>query len=109
MLNNTKTAVMAVLRTDPSITPERMRFICAAMNGDPAAATAATATGDELLRPAEVAALIRRSRKTVHQLARRGVFRRVYAPHGRHALGISAESVRAFLRGEADTQKEGEE
>ena len=100
MLKATKTAVMAILRTDPNITPERLNFIRAAMDGKPAEAAA---PADALLKPAEVAALIKRTKKTVMELASKGVFRRVYAPGGRHALGITAASVRAFLNGGTTT------
>lgn len=101
MLKATKTAVMAILRTDPYITPERLEFIRAAMDGNPPRQAAAPA--DALLKPREVAALLKCHPKTVMQLANKGALKRIYAPHGRHALGISAESVRAFLNGCTDT------
>lgn len=100
MLKTTRTAALAILRADPELSPERLSLIRAAMDGNPGHAAGAD-PAEALLKPAEVAALIKRTKKTVFQLAKRGVFRRVYAPGGRHALGIAAESVRTFLKGEA--------
>lgn len=107
MLKTTRTAALAILKADPYITPERLEFIRAAMDGNPPRQAATPA--DALLKPREVAALLKCHPKTVMQLANKGALKRIYAPQGRHALGISAESVRAFLRGEADTQKEAGE
>ena len=106
MLKSTRMAALAILKADPYITPERLGFIRAAMDGNPPQQTATPA--DALLKPREVAALLKCHPKTVMQLANKGALKRIYAPHGRHALGISAESVRAFLRGGSEAREDEE-
>ena len=107
MLKSTRMAALAIFKADPYITPERLNFIRAAMDGNPPKGIDHAA--EALLKPREVAALLKCHPKTVGELAKKGALVRVYAPHGRHALGITAGSVRAFLTQGRNAATEAEE
>ena len=94
MMQSTRTAVLAIVRTDPSITREQAKAAMDALEGRTSAGLAADAPTDRALTRQQAA-------ETLY--ARKGLIKAFrFGEMGRLASGYSAESVRALLeRGKA--------
>ena len=95
---HTITIVEAALAADTSINAALARDILSMLRGEPARPTPTTGEDDTLLTVAEVARRIGKTQKTVHYLAKRGVFRKVAFPGQRRASGIQASSVYQYFK-----------
>lgn len=100
MTQATKTAVLAIIRADATISDEERARIEAALQGDGAAAKIPAVVSRR-----EAAKLIGRTPHLLDYYARRGLLKRVRLGGSSRALGFSVESLRALMRadGEADT------
>ena len=103
MMQSTKTAVVAILRADPSITREEANAALDALEGRTAAGVAVDAPTDRVLTRRQVAEIMGVDRATVSRYARKGLIKAFrFGEKGKLAKGYSAESVRALLeRGKA--------
>lgn len=99
MLTSTRTAVLAVLKADPSITGDDINRIKAAFDGKADKADAPTAR--PLVKRAEVCRLTGLCPISVDRYARMGALRRVYLGNSQRASGFDPASVDAFLAGRA--------
>lgn len=103
MMQSTKTAVVAILRADPSITREQANAALDALEGRTAAGVAVAAPTDRALTRRQVAEIMGVDRATVSRYARNGLIKAFrFGAKGKLASGYSAESVRKLLeRGKA--------
>ena len=103
MMQSTKTAVLAIIRTDPSITREQANAALDALEGRTAAGVAVDAPTDRALTRRQVAEIMGVDRATVSRYARKGLIKAFrFGAKGKLASGYSAESVRKLLeRGKA--------
>lgn len=99
MLKHTETALRAILENDPSMTPDQVRAAIQAANGTRPEGITDARPVDTILKPGEVATILKTSTRNVSRYARAGVLRRVRFPGASRALGYSADSVRAFMAG----------
>lgn len=99
MLTSTRTAVLAVLRADPSIDGDTITRIKAAFDGK--ADKADTPTARPLVKRAEVCRLTGLCPISVDRYARMGALRRVYLGGSSRASGFDPASVDEFLAGRA--------
>lgn len=97
MLPATKTALRAILDTDPTIGATAAASALDILDGK--APAEARDNFDRLLTAGEVAALLNRTTKTVRLLAKSGKIRAIHTGTGSRAAGYSAASVRALLAG----------
>lgn len=98
MLNSTKTAVAAILQTDPSITREQIKAALNVLNGRTSAGLAVDAPTDRSLTRQQTAEILGVKPHTVSDYARKGLIRAFrFGKQGKLASGYSAESVRALL------------
>lgn len=93
MLPSTKTAIDAILGTDPSVTPERRKEI---MRFALAAPEQVITAMPRIIRREEAARLLGVGVKRVDQLSRAGILKRITVPGTTRAIGISEASVRAI-------------
>ncbi len=108
MLHTTQQAIGAILKADPSITPEARNSILATIRNhgrDTSRTDAAPAA--RVLKRAEVAARLGVCRRTVDGLSRSGALRRVLLPGRKRGAGyIEADVVRlieaAAVHGEVE-------
>ncbi len=103
MLKHTETAVLAILRADPSMTPETIRAGMSALKGNTAAGLAVDAPTDRALTRQQAAEILGVKPATVTAYVRKGIIKAFrFGAKGKLASGYSAESVRALLeRGKA--------
>lgn len=103
MMQSTRTAVVAILRADPSITREQANAALDALEGRTAAGVAVAAPTDRVLTRRQVAEIMGVDRATVSRYAAKGLIKAFrFGAKGRAASGYSAESVRKLLeRGKA--------
>lgn len=103
MMQSTKTAVVAILRADPSITRERANAALDALEGRTAAGIAVDAPTDRALTRRQAAEILGLKPHTVSDYARKGLIKAFrFGANGKRASGYSAESVRKLLaRGKA--------
>ncbi len=103
MMQSTKTAVAAILRTDPSITREQANAALDALEGRTAAGLAVDAPTDRALSRRQVAEMLGVCPDTVTRYAHAGLRKEFrFGAKGKVARGYSAKSVRALLeRGKA--------
>ena len=103
MMQSTRTAVLAIVRTDPSITREQAKAAMDALEGRTSAGLAADAPTDRALTRQQAAEILGVKPDTVTLYARKGLIKAFrFGEMGRLASGYSAESVRALLeRGKA--------
>ena len=98
MMQSTKTAVAAILRTDPSITREQAAAALDALEGRTAAGIAVQAPTDRALSRRQVAEILGVKPHTVSDYARDGKIQALrYGDKGKRASGYSAESVRRLM------------
>lgn len=98
MMQSTKTAVLAIVRIDPSITREQANAAMDALEGRTAAGLAVDAPTDRALTRRQVAEMLGVSPDTVTRYANAGLIKAFrFGEKGRLASGYSAESVRALL------------
>jgi len=107
MLKHTETALRAILESDPSTTPEQIKAAINAANGKAAPAITDERPVDTIIKPADVAKLMKTSTRNVSRYGRLGYLRRVKIPGASRALGYSADSVRAFMAGKFTTKSNG--
>ena len=107
MLHTTQQAIGAILKADPSITPEARNSILATIRNhgrDTSRTDAAPAA--RVLKRAEVAARLGVCRRTVDGLSRSGALRRVLLPGRKRGAGyIEADVVRLIEQAAAQTEK----
>ena len=103
MMQSTRTAVAAILRTDPSITREQAKAAMDALEGRTSAGLAVDAPTDRALTRRQAAEILGVKPHTVSDYARNGLIKAFcFGAKGKKASGYSAESVRALLeRGKA--------
>ena len=103
MMHSTKTAVLAIVRTDPSITREQANAALDALEGRTAAGLAVDAPTDRALTRRQVAEMLGVCTDTVTRYANAGLIKAFrFGVKGKLASGYSAESVRKLLeRGKA--------
>ncbi len=93
MLPSTREAISAILRTDPSIsTATRAAFLQSLTR--PGTDRPPT---DEILRVPEVARILSRTPRSVHQLAQRGILRKVVFPGSTRSAGFRRSDVERLL------------
>lgn len=98
MMQSTKAAVMAILRTDPSITREQANAALDALEGRTAAGLAVDAPTDRALTRRQVAEILGVKPHTVSDYARDGKIKAFrFGDKGKRAAGYSAESVKRFM------------
>lgn len=98
MMPSTRTAVLAIVRTDPSITREQANAALDALEGRTAAGLAVNAPTDRSLTRKQVAEMLGVKPDTVTLYVRKGLIKAFrFGAHGKIASGYSAESVRALL------------
>ena len=103
MMQSTKTAVLAIVRTDPSITREQAKAAMDALEGRTAAGLAVDAPTDRALTRQQAAEILGVCPDTVTRYAHAGLIKAFrFGASGKFASGYSAESVRALMeRGKA--------
>lgn len=103
MMPTTRTAVLAILRTDPSITKEQANAALDALEGRTAAGVAVDAPTDRALTRRQAAEILGVKPHTVSDYARKGLIKAFrFGAKRKLASGYSAESVRKLLeRGKA--------
>ena len=103
MMQSTRTAVAAILRTDPSITREQAKAAMDALEGRTSAGLAVDAPTDRALTRRQAAEILGVTPRTVTIYARDGLIKAFrFGAKGKLANGYSAESVRALMeRGKA--------
>lgn len=99
MLTSTRTAVLAVLRADPSIDGDTITRIKAAFDGKADKADAPTAR--PLVKRSELKRLTGLTGVSIDRYARKGFLVRVHLGGSSRATGFTPESVDAFLAGRA--------
>lgn len=98
MMQSTKTAVVAILRTDPSITKEQANAALDALEGRTAAGLAVDAPTDRALTRQQAAEILGVKPHTVSDYASKGLIKAFrFGAKGKHASGYSAESVRRLM------------
>ena len=98
MMQSTKTAVVAILRADPSITREQANAALDALEGRTAAGLAVDAPTDRALTRRQVAEMLGVSPDTVTRYANAGLIKALcFGAKGKVTSRYSAESVRALL------------
>ncbi len=97
MLDSTTAALTALLRCDPSITPEQIRACVDLLKGKSSAATT-TEPPDRVLSRHETAERLGVTPRTVSVYASRGIIRPLrFGAQSRRASGFSERSVNAAL------------
>ena len=98
MMQSTKTAVLAIIRTDPSITREQANAALDALEGRTAAGLAVDAPTDRALTRRQVAEMLGVCTDTVTRYAHAGLIKAFcFGAKGKVTSRYSAESVRALL------------
>ena len=96
MLPTTQTAISAMLKADPSLTPDaRTAIVAAIRNHGQTTGRTDAAPAARLLKRGEVAARLGVCRRTVDGLSRSGALRRVVLPGRQRGAGyVEADVVR---------------
>ena len=97
MTKNTKSALVAIMATDPSISAEQRDAALAALEGG----AKPLAPLLPMVKPSEVQRLLGVKRTTIWSLRKSGVLVPVHVPGSKRARGFTRESVEAYLRGNA--------
>ena len=95
MKETTKTALVAILATDPTISEEQRDAALAALRG------AATPPLLPMVKSADAQRLLGVKRTTLWSLAKAGVLTPVKSHGSNRTRGFTRESVEAYLRGAA--------
>lgn len=96
MTNNTKSALVAIMATDPTVTAEQRDAALAALEG-----TKSLVPLLPVVKTSEVQRLLGVKRTTIWNLRKAGALVPVLAPGSKRVRGFSRESVEAYLRGNA--------
>ena len=95
MLETTRTAVAAILASDPTVSPEERKARLA-----PNITVAEVEPLDQILTPAQAVKILGRDRHTLTNWERRGLIRAVRTGADRMRItGFTASSIRALLAG----------
>lgn len=101
-MKSTKDAVKAICAADPSINAAQVKAALAELDGEGTREMLQSEPPARSFSPAQVAALLGRSRRTVLLYGRRGLLTPIYSGEkGERAQGYTGESVRRLLAGEA--------
>ena len=105
MMPTTENAIKAICAADPSISAAQVKAALADLSGK----GVQEIQGEPPPRaytPAQVAALLGKSRRTVTLYARRGLLTPIYSGEsGKRAQGYTGQSVAALLSGEATANR----
>lgn len=94
MLENTKTALAAIVAADPTVSKaDRARLLAALVEPK----TEAKRTHDRILRRDEVAAMARRSKRTIDHWHRKGILQAVKLPGHTRGIGFRESAVHTLL------------
>ena len=105
MLKTTRDAVKAIIGTDPSITAAQLKAALAELDGEGIREMTQSEPPPRAYSPAQVAALLGKSRRTVTTYAKRGLLTPIYSgATGKRAQGYTGESVAALLSGNANAK-----
>lgn len=96
MTKNTKSALVAIMATDPTVTAEQRDAALAALEG-----TKPLAPLLPVVKTAEAQRLLGVKKTTIWSLRKAGVLVPVLAPGIKRPRGFTRESVEAYLRGNA--------
>lgn len=96
MTKNTKSALVAIMATDPSISAEQRDAALAALEG-----TKPPGPLLPMVKSSEVQRLLGAGRTTIWHLRKAGALVPVLAPGSKRVRGFTRESVEAYLRGNA--------
>ena len=103
MLQCTKQAIVAIAKTDPSISADQMERALAALEGETQERSVLDVINkepiDRLLSVGQVAEIQNLSTKSVLRYCKNGLLRRIVRRGGVRATGILESSVRAFVAG----------
>ena len=103
MLQCTKQAIVAIAKTDPSISADQMERALAALEGETQERSVLDVINkepiDRLLSVGQVAEILNLSTKSVLRYCKNGLLRRIVRRGGKRATGILESSVRAFVAG----------
>ena len=107
MLPTTLEAVRAVLKADPTVSPEqRTRILTAVRQSDePPTPAVSTPEPGQVLTRAEVARRFSRSIRFVDYLAKQGVLRRITMPGRSRAVGFLSHDVAALMTAPSDERQ----
>ncbi|GEM_PF-4827974 len=97
MLNTTKTALGAILSSDPSITPEQKKAAIQAATESTATEAAPIA---RIVKRTEASKILGLGLKRIDQLARAGILKRVTIAGCKRSIGFSEASLRAITEGQ---------
>lgn len=97
MTKNTKSAIVAIMATDPSISAEQRDAALAALEGG----AKPLAPLLPMVKASEVQRLLGASRTTIWHLRKAGALVPVLAPGSKRVRGFTRQSVEAYLRGNA--------
>ena len=101
----TKQAVRAICAADPSITAAQLKAALAELDGEGIREMTQSEPPPRAYSPAQVAALLGKSRRTVTTYAKRGLLTPIYSgATGKRAQGYTGESVAALLSGNANAK-----
>jgi len=100
MLATTTDAIRAMLKADPTVTPDERRGLLAAIRNYGRAeptpeAPLAPAAG--ILRRREVATLLKRSDRAVDRMATEGILSKVTLPGRKRACGFRASEIHGLI------------
>ena len=105
MLKSTKEAVRAICATDPTINATQLRAALAELDGEGTREMLQSEPPPRAYSPAQVAALLGKSRRTVTTYAKRGLLTPIYSgATGKRAQGYTGASVRDLLSGSANAK-----
>lgn len=94
MLLTTRTALAAILSSDPSVTSEQRKAV---LDAALAAPTKKANVMPRIIRRDEAAQLLGVGVKRIDQLARANILRRITVPGTSRAIGFAEASVRAIV------------
>ncbi len=104
-MKTTKDAVRAICAADPTINAAQLKAALAELDGEGTREMLQGEPPPRSYSPAQVAALLGRSRRTVTQYARRGLLKPIYSGEkGKRAQAYTGESVAALLSGKASEE-----
>ena len=96
MMANTKSALVAIMATDPTVTAEQRDAALAALEGG----AKPLAPLLPVVKTSEAQRLLGVKRTTIWSLRKAGVRVPVHVPGSKRARGFTRESVEAYLKGD---------
>ena len=101
MLGTTIDACKAIIKTDPSVTPVRLKentaFLRNGANHKSEPPTAKVPALPAIVRPAQAAVMLGRSVRSIHALCTQGLLKKATWPGRARAAGITQSSLTALL------------